>query len=99
MRKRMADLVLIGFLLIFMFGFGIWTWIKDDEKVSTLENRKLNKRPDATVDRIMSGEYFKRFEDYFNDQFPGRQFFIEANGILDKYIFQKDVTRSIYVHD
>lgn len=99
MKKRMADIVLVGFLLLFMFGFGIWSWVNPDEKFSTLENRNLSMRPDANLDNVKSGEYFKRFETYYNDQFSGREFFIEVNANVDKYLYQKDVIRSIYVHD
>ncbi|MGG1572295.1 DHHW family protein [Fictibacillus sp. NRS-1165] len=96
MKKKIADMILIGFLLLFIFGFGLWTWLKDDNPVSALENRDLKMRPDATVERLLSGEYFKSFEAYFNDQFPGRQAFIEANASVDKFIMQKDEIRDVY---
>lgn len=96
-RFKMGDIILVAIFLIFIFAFGIWTWVLPDKHISQLENRQLAMRPDASVQSVIFNKYFKRFGTYYNDQFPERNFWIEGNTDIDKNLFHKTVIRDIYV--
>ncbi|WP_188454963.1 DHHW family protein [Virgibacillus oceani] len=99
MKKKIGDtLVVISFFLV-IFVIGIIYFVSPDKAQSELENRKLDQRPDATLQSLLSGDYFKRFGAYYTDQFPARNQMIEYNAVVNKFVLQKDVIQSIYVHD
>ena len=55
----------VSFLLIIYLGI-FMTIITEDEKVSILENRTLANAPFFTRESLLSGEYFKGWENLFN---------------------------------
>lgn len=99
MKTSIGQLVIVVLFLSFIFIFGAWSVFKSDDKVSVIENRNLDQRPDATLNNVVSGEYFKRFESYYNDQFPMRSTWIEAKNSIEKTVFRQDVIKSTYVSD
>ncbi|WP_053360610.1 DHHW family protein [Bacillus sp. FJAT-27251] len=99
MRYKIRDLFITGFFLVFIFLFGAWAWLKDDQAMSELEGRALAAEPVKDPDEIASGEYFKKYDDYYSDQFPVRDKWIEGSAIIDKYILQKEYIKDVYVND
>ncbi|HET7615630.1 MAG TPA: hypothetical protein VFK27_01640, partial [Bacillales bacterium] len=97
MKFKVGNLVLVGIFILIIFGFGIGTLVTHDKEKSALENRKLQQRPDLTLDRILSGEYFKKFTSYFSDQFLGRNDWIEASSKVNKKLLKKNVVKDIFV--
>ncbi|HET7580774.1 MAG TPA: DHHW family protein [Bacillales bacterium] len=94
---KISNLILVGIFLLLIFGFGIGTLVTPDKDKSALENRELQQRPDLTIKRILSGDYFKKFTAYFNDQFLGRNDWVEAESKVKKHVLKKRVVHSIYV--
>lgn len=91
MKKH--PLIFMFFLVLFSLSF-IDITIKDRE-FSSLENRVLSKKPEATLESLFSGTFMEKYEKYINDQFLLRDNFIslksrfeyiqgktENNGIL-----------------
>lgn len=99
MKASIGEKVVVILFLTFIFTFGIWSLVKPDEEMSVIENRNLDHRPDATLNNLLSGDYFKRFESYYNDQFPLRSQWIEANNKIEKVALQQDVVNSEYISD
>ncbi|OZU88369.1 hypothetical protein CIL03_12015 [Virgibacillus indicus] len=99
MKISIGELIVVIFFLSFIFLFSIWSVVKGDETNSVIENRKLDQRPDATLNNVLSGEYFKRFESYYNDQFPLRSEWIETKNTFEKTVFQQNLINSTFVHD
>lgn len=99
MRYKLRDLFLAGFFLVFILSFSGWAWIKDDQITSELEGRNLAAEPVKDIDEIVSGEYFKKYDDYFNDQFPNRDMWIERNAFVERFVLNKNVIRDVYIHD
>ncbi|MGY0691299.1 DHHW family protein [Virgibacillus sp. FSP13] len=99
MKTSLGDKIVVVIFLAFIFSFGIWSLVKPDDKMSVVENRNLDQRPDATSSNLLSGEYFKRFQSYYNDQFPLRSQWIEANNKIEKVALQQDVVNSEYISD
>ncbi|WP_409290567.1 DHHW family protein [Peribacillus sp. SCS-37] len=98
MKHALSNYIVTGVFLLIIAVFTIWTWSAKDLKLSVLENRNLTQRPDANVESVISGDYTKRFESYYNDQFPTRERFVEINSKINKYVLRQDVVRNVYVH-
>ena len=50
-----------------------------DREASYKENRTLAQRPKLTVKSLLDGSFAKEFEEYFQDQFPFRDFFMDTS--------------------
>jgi len=50
-----------------------------DKTVSIVENRTLAKKPNLTIDSILSGKYSKDFESYFTDNFVDRDNLVKVS--------------------
>ncbi|WP_077324853.1 DHHW family protein [Virgibacillus siamensis] len=96
-KHKLSDLVMIAFFLLFIFTFGAGTLTTADKDTSMMENRKLEQRPDLSLSRMMFGDYFQKFNQYFNDQFILRNKWIRANSRIDKHVLKKKVVNGIYV--
>ncbi|AWC27713.1 MULTISPECIES: secondary cell wall polysaccharide O-acetyltransferase PatB1 [Bacillus cereus group] len=76
--KKLGNFVLcIGFLTIIL-SFGIISLLKTDRAISPVENRQLAQKPVLTKESIVSGNFFKDFEAYTNDQLVGRDELIKT---------------------
>ena len=99
--------LLYSFMII-MFCLTIADIVKGDKKFSDLENRNLSQRVSFTVSSFLKGSFSKDYEEYINDQFIGRDQWIniksrseyalgkiENNGIIygdENYLFDKFTT-------
>lgn len=99
MKKSLGDLFIVVFFISCIFIFGGWAFLNSDHKTSELENRKLAQSPTFTSDALFSGDYFKQFEKYYNDQFPLRDFWIETKASLEKSLLLQDVVNGVYISD
>lgn len=91
MNKTVKNIIVVACFLTVLFGFGLGSIIKADEAISFNERRKLAQFPTFTLDKLTDGEYFDELEDYFLDQFLGRDFFRSTKAYFKKYLaFQKD---------
>ncbi|WP_027398158.1 DHHW family protein [Anaerovorax odorimutans] len=104
MKKLLRYPLIILFTLI-VFGFTVLDTFTHDKSYSQLENRVLVQRPNPTLEKIISNEYTKDYEEYIDDQILGRDEWIdiksrvefilakvENNGIIygtDHYLFEK----------
>ena len=98
-KGRLQDIILIVLFMGILIGFGVLEWVRHDLHFSTIENRALAQKPKATTDSLISGKYTKQFEQYYNDQIPGRQKMIEANATVNKDLLNQNVVRNVYVSD
>ena len=93
LQSLMLFIVFIGTI----FTLLIIHIVTPDSDQSVLENRKLAKRPDFTFERYISGEYSQRFDTYYSDQFPMRDFFVENNAKINHTVFRQDVVDDVYI--
>ncbi|WP_338470689.1 DHHW family protein [Niallia sp. XMNu-256] len=96
---KLQTLLISIFFLVTIIGFFIYYFISPDKDQSVLENRQLVKRPDFTLESFATGEYSKRFETYYNDQFPIRESFVESNALIERNVFRQDVYDDVYIAD
>lgn len=85
--NKLVSTILILTILVMMFCF----IIRPKEEFSNNENRSLEQIPSFSFKNLMSGEYIKQLENYFNDQFPLRDSFMEIKTRTDKLLGKQDI--------
>ncbi|RCX14027.1 DHHW motif protein [Fontibacillus phaseoli] len=74
------------FFLLVLFGFGIVNLaFFQSGSVSSLEQRNLVRRPAFSLDRFISGEFPREFDDYFSDHFAFRTLMAKAGAYLMEF--------------
>ncbi len=69
---------------------GFYSFFDRDEKASEMENRNLTQKPTLSAASYFSGDFASQFEEYYNDQFPGRNGLVKiSNRIKSFYSFLK----------
>ncbi|WP_139892145.1 DHHW family protein [Bacillus sp. D386] len=99
MEKKASQYFIAIFFLCSIFIFGIWSLIDNDRVSSEMEGRTLEKRPDLNLETVTSGDYFSRFEDYYNDSFPLRNQWIETNSSASHKVFGQHLFKGVYIND
>lgn len=84
---RMYIVVVFGILA---FG-GICSVLYPQKSYSSNENRYLEKYPAITFSDILSGEFQKKFETAFNDQFVGRDNWMKCSTTVEKAVGYKEI--------
>ncbi len=104
MKKILKYPLTILFFAFILIAF-VFDIAKPDKEFSEFENKKLKQKPTFTWDGLVSNKYTQNYEKYINDQFVGRDNWInlksmaemglgkiENNGVVygkDKYMFDK----------
>ncbi|WP_297518423.1 DHHW family protein [uncultured Clostridium sp.] len=71
--------------------------VLNKEKVfSEIENRYLETKPSITSDKVLSGEYAKSYEEYINDNFIGRDYFINLKSISESLQLKLENNSIVY---
>lgn len=89
---KIRYLLIAGFLGI-IFTFGGLSIFLPDRDVSEFENRTLAQQPTLTEKSLASGEYFKKVETYFTDQF------VERDNWVKNYMTLQLTSNKTYVGD
>jgi hypothetical protein len=76
--KRLSFYSILFILIISLLGI-INLLNFDKPSVSELENRALKERPALSLENLLSGQYFRDFEEYYSDTFIMRDNFVRAN--------------------
>lgn len=58
---------------------------------SSYENRKLQQKPELSVQAVRTGSYMKEYEDYVADQILGRNRYIAIKSATDKALGKKEI--------
>ena len=58
---------------------------------STYENRKLQQKPEISVQAVRTGSYMKEYEEYVSDQILGRNSYIAIKSATDKALGKKEI--------
>ncbi|MDO5409072.1 MAG: DHHW family protein [Lachnospiraceae bacterium] len=80
-------------------GIALFCWLKPEDDFSVSERRRLASLPAMSVDSVLSGEYFRDFEEYSLDQFPLRDAFRVLKSVSEFYLFGKSDNHDIYISD
>lgn len=58
---------------------------------SSYENRKLQQKPELSVQAVRTGSYMKEYEEYVSDQILGRNSYIAIKSATDKALGKKEI--------
>ena len=89
--KKEKNIRIVNVLLILavLAGGGIVSISMKKQTVSEMENRKLASFPKFSDSALWSGEYFKKIDDYYSDNFPFRDKWINiSNSFRDKFGYE-----------
>ena len=75
MNNKIKDKVVTILFSSILIIFFLINAIKKDDDISISERRKLEKFPTLTINNLMDGTFFKKFETYTTDQFIKRDYF------------------------
>lgn len=81
---------------ITFFLLAAGNWFGADKEVSFSERRVLKKRPELTIESVLSGQYSTEFEAYVKDQFLLRDTFRKIKGMVELKVWQKKDNHGIY---
>lgn len=96
-NKGIMVAICLFFFLVLLSG-GIYFWFSPRAIISESENRNLAQMPIIDQKMILSGNYAKNFEQFYNDQFLLREFFLNtAEYIKTARGIQSDQLRVITV--
>jgi len=73
--------VLISLFLIPVYLLAMINLFWPPQLISESENRALKQMPAFSFDSLLKGQFSMEFETFFSDQFPFRQFFINAHSL------------------
>ena len=91
MQTKFKNILTVCATAAFLFGFSLWSILKPDLAVSTMERRPLVQFPTPTVHTIRNGSFMSDFENYTLDQFPLRDQFRTVQTAPSFFVFrQKD---------
>jgi hypothetical protein len=77
--------IFIVVFLTFIFIIAPYIQFMGANEVSRFENRNLQQKPEMTIDKLADGTYMEEFEQYFTDQFPGRNVWVKAYLNFQRY--------------
>lgn len=93
-NKSLVYIFFISIGALFIFD------IANEEKVfSEIENRYLKRKLKLTTQNILSGNYTKSYEEYINDNFIGRDYFINLKSISESMQLKLENNNIIYGED
>lgn len=85
--NKLISTLLILIVLVMMFCF----LIQPKRDFSDNENRNLQKFPSFSLKHLTNGQYISELENYINDQFPLRDYFMELRTKIDILLGKQDI--------
>lgn len=89
-NMKKENIITISVFVLIIFFFAVTFWVQKDVTFSEQENRVLQTLPEFTVEKLISGEYSKEINTYFSDQFPFRDVFVGAKGIVETMLIKRE---------
>lgn len=96
MTDKIRDITVIIVFIGIITGMFILNLIKEDNKISITERRKLAEAPKFTIKNISSGEFANKFEQYTMDEFFMREDFRKLKTEFEMKILKKQDVNNIY---
>ncbi|MGL4451996.1 MAG: DHHW family protein [Sarcina sp.] len=95
----MKNKSLVYLFFISIGALSILDMANEDKLFSELENRYLKKKPKFKLSEILNGKYVKAYEEYINDNFIGRDYFINLKSISENTLLKLENNNIIYGKD
>ena len=97
MKHRVTDIILIACFFVIAGGFMLGNILKPDTEFSRLERRRLDTAPGWSLQAIISGDFFEKYEDYFLDQFAFRDYFRSLKAFARIHLLNQRENNGIYI--
>lgn len=78
-RNKIGKYIPTVVFLIFIYGMALWFIFSPKPDYSSSEKRYLQKFPEVTVEKLLSGDFGSEFETFFADRFPQRNTWVGLN--------------------
>lgn len=78
-RNKIGKYIPAVVFLIFIYGMALWFIFSPKPDYSSSEKRYLQKFPEVTVEKLLSGDFGSEFETFFADRFPQRNTWVGLN--------------------
>ena len=96
MMKKFQQILTLALSLGFLAVFSAWFLIAPDAEESTVERRRLAKRPALSFSSVTNGSFMNGFEKYMLDQFPLRNGFRGLKATVSAKVFMKKDNNGLY---
>ena len=97
-RKRVNIGMIAGFVTFLIASF-VFLVVKPSADFSENENRSLAQLPAMTLSKVADGSFMDDFEDYVNDQFYARSFFVSLKAQTEKLIGKTENNGVFFAQD
>lgn len=94
-----ANYIIISAFTIFLAMLLAAGVLRDKGTYSYYENRSLAQMPSLSAGEVLSGEYFKKLDDYLADQAPGRSILLKLDTFFDLRVLRRPVVNDVVVKD
>ena len=99
MSEKTKNITLVVMIVLFIYGFSLWSILKPTGAESVSERRPLATFPAVNGESILSGTFMTDFEKYTLDQFPLRDRFRTLKASTTFYILGQKDNNGIYIKD
>ncbi|MCL1807356.1 MAG: DHHW family protein [Oscillospiraceae bacterium] len=86
MDRRWAIAITLFFFLP-LAGLGVYSAWSSDHELSESENRRLAQKPPFSFSSLFKGDWTSAFDEYYTDQFPGRDRLMTLSGRVDRWLY------------
>ena len=90
MTKRYLN-IFIGLFAALLLFFPLLSVLTPQRSFSDLENRVLQGWPDFSWQKLFSGQWIPDLESMMNDQFAGRDLWVQLKAACDALLGKKDI--------
>ena len=98
MRSKSIPLGVLSLMLVWAI-LTVLCWLHPQQELSLSERRKLQTRPELTMQKITSSQFMEEFEAYTLDQFPGRDMMRTLKSVTVYYGLQQKENNGVYLTD
>lgn len=99
MNDRIKDIVVTISFLFVIIVILIANLIKADTEISLTERRRLQEFPKFSINELLTGNFFEKFEKYSMDQFVRKEALRSLKTNIEMKVLKKQDSNNIYEYD
>lgn len=89
-RNNLCRWIVGIFLILYIFGMLLFNILNPSKEFSESENRKLEQKPQFSLNSLLEGKFTKNYEKYISDQFFLRDFWIGVKSSGERLMGKKE---------
>ncbi len=89
-QQRIINIVTTALFAVFVFVLSLAFIFTPDKESSQTERRKLQQFPEFNWGSFSSGKFGSQINEYFNDQFPLRETFLEIKTAFERLLLKRE---------